>query len=160
MPPVDEQLWILAGLGLVAAVLALVVREVIRGRPEPIPPEGPLRLIVSPLKELRPDPNHLYLGTTIARELSAALKRFERLDATIGDARGGVSLEGTVRKTGPRLVMNVRLMSGRHPIWHGTYDGAMNDLPQMEDEIVTNVARALRVPMRKTPPPQQSGGTP
>jgi len=71
-----------------------------------------------------------------------------------------VSLECTARKPGPRLVMNVRLMSGRHPIWHGTYDGAMNDLPQMEDEIVTNVARALRVPMRKTPPPQQSGGTP
>ena len=153
MPPVDEQLWILAGLGLVAVVLALIVREVIRGRPDPIAPEGPLRLIVNPLKELRPDPNHLYLGTTIARELTAALKKFERLDAAIGDARSGVSIEGTVRKTGPRIVMNIRLMSGRHPIWRGTYDGAMNDLPLMEEEIVTNVARTLRVPVRKATPP-------
>ena len=156
MPTDDEQLWILAGLALVAAVLAIVVREVIRGRPDPISTEGPLRLIVNPLKELRPDPNHLYLGTTIARELTAALKKFERLDATIGDARVGVSLEGTVRKTGPRLVMNIRLMSGRHPIWRGTYDGAMNDLPQMEESIVTNVARALRVPLRKVPPAPQT----
>jgi TolB-like protein len=159
MPDADEQLWILAGLSLVALVLALVVREVIRGRPDPIAPDGPLRLIVNPLKELRPDPNHLYLGTTIARELTAALKKFERLDPTIGDALGGVSLEGTVRKTGPRLVMNIRLMSGRHPIWRGTYDGAINDLPQMENEIVANVARTLRVTARKIQPPQQNSAS-
>ena len=154
MPPADEQFWILAGLGLVVAVLAIVVREIIRGRPDALPKEGPLRLIVRPLKELRPDPNHLYLGTTIARELSTALKRFERLDPALGDTVGGIALEGTVRKTGPRVVMNIRLLSGRHPVWHGTYDGAMNDLPQMEEEIVANVARALRVAPRKTPPVQ------
>lgn len=69
MASADEQLWILAGLGLVAAVLALIVRTMMRTRPQPIPVEGPLRVIVRPLRELKPDPNHLYLGTTIAREL-------------------------------------------------------------------------------------------
>jgi TolB-like protein len=156
MPPADEQLWILAGLALVAAVLALVVREVIRGRPDPVPRDGPLRLIVRPLKELRPDPNHLYLGTTIARELTASLKKYERLDPAIGDTKGGVAIEGSVRKTGPRVVINIRLMSARHSIWRGTYDGAINDLPQMEDEITANVARTLRVGARKTP--EQQGG--
>jgi TolB-like protein len=146
-------------LALVAAILALVVREVIRGRPDPIPREGPLRLIVRPLKELRPDPNHLYLGTTIARELAANLKKYERLDPAIGDSKGGVAIEGTVRKTGPRVVINIRLMSARHPIWRGTYDGAINDLPQMEDEITANVARTLRVAARKTQPPTPRSGT-
>jgi len=149
MPPTDEQLWILGGLALVALVLAVVVREFMRGRPDPLPMEGPVRLIVRPLKELRPDPNHLYLGVTIARELVAALKNFERLDAAMGDQLAAVSLEGTVRKTGPRIVMSIRLLSGRHPVWRGAYDGAINDLPTMQEQIIANVARTLRVSRRK-----------
>jgi TolB-like protein len=159
MPPADEQLWILAGLALVAAVLGLFVRGLMRGTPRPVPAEGPLRLIVRPLKEVKPDPNHLYLGATIARELTAALKRFERLEPAVGDARSGLAIEGAVRKTGPRVVMTVRLMSGRHPIWRGTYDGAIGELPQMESEIVLNVARTLRVQPRKSnPAPQAAEG--
>jgi len=149
----DEQIWILTGLAVVVTALAFVVRYLLRGHPDPVPQAGPLRLIVRPLKELRPDPNHLYLGTTIARELVAALKNFERLDATLGDQLSAVSLEGTVRKTGPRVAMHIRLLSGRYPIWRGTYDGAINDLPRMQDEIVTNVARVLRVRPRKTHSP-------
>lgn len=153
MPPLDEQLWILAGLVLVAGALAVLVRSLLLGKPAPLPAEGPLRLMVRPLKELKPDPNHLYLGATIARELTAALKRFERLEPSVGDARSALALEGAVRKTGPRVVMTIRLMSGRHAIWRGTYDGAMGDLAQMESEIVQNVARTLRVPARKAGTP-------
>jgi TolB-like protein len=149
MPPADEQLWILGGLALVAAVLGLFVRALMRGTPRPVPAEGPLRLMVRPLKELKPDPNHLYLGATIARELMSALKRFERLEPATGDARSGLALEGAVRKIGPRVVMTVRLMNGRHAIWRGTYDGAIGELAQMESEIVLNVARTLRVQPRK-----------
>jgi TolB-like protein len=149
MPPADEQLWILAGLGLLAAVLAYVVRRLMLGRPTPLPAEGPLRLIVRPLKELKPDPNNLYLGDTIARELAAGLKHFDRLDPAVGDARAALSLGGTVRQTGPRVVMTIRLMKGRHPIWTGTYDGAIVDLPQIESEIAHNVARVLGVAPRK-----------
>jgi len=152
MPPTDEQFWILACLGVVALVLAVVLREFMRGRPDPLPLEGPLRLIVRPLRELRPDPNHLYLGTTIARELVLALKKYERLDTTLGEQLAPVSLEGTVRKTGPRIVMNIRLLSGRHPVWRGAYDGAINDLPTMQEAIVANVARTLRVGLRKPLP--------
>ena len=149
MPPADEQVWILVGLALLAAALAVAVRGLLSGRPAPLPAEGALRLMVRPLKELKPDPNHLYLGTTIARDLTVGLKRFERIEPAIGDAASGLAIEGAVRKTGPRIVMTVRLMNGRHAIWRGTYDGAIADLAQMESEIVLNVARALRVPLRK-----------
>lgn len=152
MPQADEQLWILAGLALVAAILAVVVRGLMRGTPAPLPAQGRLRLMVRPLKELRPDPNHLYLGTTIARELATSLKGFERLEPALGETASGLAIEGAVRKTGPRVVMTIRLMNGRHPIWHGTYDGAIADLPNMEKEIVANVARTLRVLPRKAVP--------
>ena len=153
MAQADEQLWILGGLGLVALILAFVVRRLMLGKPAPLPKEGPLRLLVRPLKELRPDPNHLYLGTTISRELSALLKKFERMEPSLGDALSSLSIEGTVQKTGPRLVMNIRLLSGRHPIWTGTYDGAMNDLAHMQNEIANHVARSLNVKPRKMPTP-------
>lgn len=157
MAQTDDQLWILAGMALVVLVLAFVVRQLMRGKPEPLPESGPLRLLVRPLKELRPDPNHLYLGNTIARELTASLKKFERIEPSLGDALSSLSIEGTVRKTGPRLVINIRLLSGRHALWTGTYDGAINDLAHMEGEIVSNVARALRVAPRK-PPAQPAQG--
>jgi TolB-like protein len=151
MAQTDEQLWVLAGLGFVALVLLLVVRHLARGKPEPLPATGPLRLLIRPLKELRPDPNHLYLGNTIARELSVALKGFDRMEPSVGDAASGLSIDGTVRKTGPRLLITIRLLSGRHPLWTGTYDGAINDLARMEGEIVSNVARALKLVARKAP---------
>ena len=153
MAQTDEQIWILAGLALVALVLAFIVRQLMRGKPEPLPDNGPLRLLVRPLKELRPDPNHLYLGNTISRELTASLKKYERLEPSLGDALSSLSIEGTVRKTGPRLVINIRFLSGRHALWTGTYDGAINDLAHMEGEIVSNVARALKVAHRKAPAP-------
>lgn len=153
MAQTDEQLLVLAGLALVALVLTLIVRQLMRGKPEPLPESGPLRLLVRPLKELRPDPNHLYLGNTISREIAATLKGFERLEPSLGDAPTSLSIEGTVRKTGPRLVIHIRLLSGRHPLWAGTYDGAINDLAHMEGEIVANVARVLNVRQRKTQAP-------
>jgi TolB-like protein len=149
MPPGDEQLWILTGLGVVAAILVLVVRTMMRTRPQPIPADGPLRVIVRPLKELKPDPNHLYLGTTIARELTARLKHFERIEPHMSDGTSGICVEGSVRKTGPRLVIALRLANSRHPVWRGTYDGAINDLGYMTDKMAANVAHALRVAPRK-----------
>jgi TolB-like protein len=149
MPPADEQLWILAGLGLFAAILALIVRSMMRTRPQPIPVEGPLRLTIKPLKELRPDPNHLYLGTTIARELTTRLKGFERLEPHMGDGGSVLCVEGNVRKFGPRLVIVLRLANSRHQVWRGTYDGSINDLGYMSDKMAANVAHALKVAPRK-----------
>lgn len=149
----SEQLWILAGLAGLVLLLAMTVRRLMRGRPAPLPSEGPLRILVRPLRELRPDPEHLYLGNTISREIAARLKNFERLEPALGDTTGSLAIDGTLRKTGPRIVLVVRLVSGRHELWSGTHDGAMNDLPRMQADIVANVARALDVMPKKVQPP-------
>lgn len=152
----SEQLWILVGLAAVAFILAMIVRRLLQGRPEPLPAEGPLRVLVRPLRELRTDPDHLYLGNTISREIAARLKGYERLEPALGDTSSSLALEGTVRKTGPRVVLVLRLMSGRHVLWTGTHDGAMNDLPRMQADIVANVARALQVSPGKVQPPERT----
>src|SRR5437016_10009694 len=121
----DEQLLTLGGLAAVVATLALVVRALIRRRPLPIPTRGALRLVVRPLKELAPDPEYLYLGRNFSRDLSARLQRFERLEPSVSEEAASLTLEGTARKIGPRVAINVRLMNGRMAIWRGTYDGAL-----------------------------------
>ena len=135
----DEQFWILAALALAVLGLSALVWRLMQGKPDALPPDGPLRLLVRPLKELRPDPGHLYLGTSIARDIAGGLRSFERLEPSLGEALSSLSVDGSVRKTGPRIVMNIRLLNGRHAIWSGTYDGAISDLPRMQEEIVTHV---------------------
>lgn len=144
----DEQLLTVVGLAAVVAALALLVNALIRRRPLPIPAQGGLRLVVRPLKELAPDPEYLYLGRNFSRDLVTRLTRFERLEPSVSDEAASLTLEGTARKIGPRVAINVKLMNGRMAIWRGTYDGALNEQSRLQDEIVANVARTLNVKQR------------
>ena len=145
----DEQLLTLGGLAAVVATLGFVVRALIRRRPLPVPTQGALRLVVRPLKELAPDPEYLYLGRNFSRDLSAKLQKFERLEPSVSDEAASLTIDGTARKTGPRVVINVRLMNGRAAIWRGTYDGALNEQSKLQEDIAANVARTLSVKTRK-----------
>ena len=138
----------MAGLAGIVLALGLVVRALVRRRPRPIPTQGALRLVVRPLKELAPDPEYLYLGRNFSRDLSAKLQKFERLEPSVGDDAASLTLDGTARKIGPRVAINVRLMNGRAAIWRGTYDGALNEQSRLQDEIALNVARTLAVKAR------------
>ena len=144
----DEQLLTVVGLAAVVAALAFLVNLLVRRRPLPIPAQGGLRLVVRPLKELAPDPEYLYLGRNFSRDLVQRLTRFERLEPSVSDEVGSLTLEGTARKIGPRVAINVKLMNGRMAIWRGTYDGALNEQARLQDEIAANVARTLNVKQR------------
>jgi TolB-like protein len=144
----DEQLLTVVGLAAVAAALGLFVNLLVRRRPLPIPAQGGLRLVIRPLKELAPDPEYLYLGRNFSRDLVMRLQRFERLEPSVSDEAASLTLEGTARKIGPRVAINVKLMNGRMAIWRGTYDGALNEQSRLQDEIVANVARTLSVKPR------------
>ncbi len=69
----------------------------------------------------------------------------------MGDGGSALSVEGNVRKFGPRLVIVLRLANSRQSVWRGTYDGSINDLGYMADKMAANVAHALRVAPRKKP---------
>jgi len=144
----DEQLLTVGALAAVVAAVGLVVNALIRRRPLPIPAQGGLRLVVRPLKELAPDPEYLYLGRNFSRDLCARLQKYERLEPSVSDEAASLTLEGTARKIGPRVAINVRLMNGRMAIWRGTYDGALNEQSRLQDEIAANVARTLNVKPR------------
>lgn len=141
----DEQLVTVVALGAVVAVMAFVVNALVRRRPLPIPAQGGLRLVVRPLKELAPDPEYIYLGRNFSRELATRLQKFQRLEPSVSDEAAVLTLDGTARKIGPRVAINVQLKNGSAVIWRGTYDGALNEQARLQDEIVANVARTLNV---------------
>ena len=145
----DDQILTIVALAAVVAAMALVVNALIRRRPMPIPAQGALRLVVRPLKELAPEPEYLYLGRNFSRDLSTRLQKFERLEPSVSEEAASLTLDGTARKIGPRVAINVRLMNGRMMIWSGTYDGALNEQAKLQDEIAANVARTLNVKARR-----------
>ena len=56
-------------------------------------------------------------------------------------------LEGSVRRAGKRLRINAQLIETRtgHGVWAERFDRQMEDVFAIQDEIVQNIARALRV---------------
>ncbi len=56
-------------------------------------------------------------------------------------------LEGSVRRAGKRLRINAQLVETRtgHGVWAERYDRQLEDVFAIQDEIVQNIARALRV---------------
>lgn len=144
----DEQVVILGSLALVALVLGIVVRTLMLRRPLPLPESGALRLVVRPLKELSPDPEYLYLGRNFSRDLAAKLQKFERLEPSVNEEAASLYVDGTARKTGPRVGVNVRLVSGRAVMWRGTYDGALTEQAKLQEEIAAHIARTLALNAR------------
>ena len=89
----------------------------------------------------------------IARNSSFAFKG-QAIDVKEVAAKLGVKhiLEGSVRKMGPKLRVNVQLIdaaSGGH-IWAERYDGDMEDIFQFQDNIREQIVSALQVNLTPT----------
>ncbi len=122
-------------------------------------------IAVLPFANLSGEDENDYLSDGIAEELINALNQVEGLRvASRGscfqfkgkavDAREigrqlGVHtvLEGSVRRGGDRLRVNVQLASARDgfDIWSGSYDRRLTDIFEMQDEISRAIIEALRV---------------
>lgn len=143
-----EQLWVLGGIGGVIFILTLIA-VILFSPPRPaVPSEGVIRIVVRPLADLAPDPAHLYLGDQLARELSALLQRYQRVEASVGEDAARFVLEGSVRKQGPRLTLQLFLTSGGRGMWKGTYDSALKDVPQTEERAIAALAKSMKLVTR------------
>jgi len=70
-------------------------------------------------------------------------------------------LEGSVRKSGPRLRITAQLIdadNGYH-LWSETYDRDLTDIFEIQDEIANNVVAALRVHLLGEPAATSTKGT-
>ncbi len=150
-----------------AAALADALRTGItkdRQRPS-APPPAPSSIAVLPFLDLSAERDQEHLCDGIAEEILTALTHVEGLrvaarsasfqfkakadaDARTVGTRLGVDavLEGSVRKAGDRLRVNVHLVdvAGGHQRWAHRFDGVAADVFAIQDEIATTTARLLR----------------
>jgi TolB-like protein/class 3 adenylate cyclase/Tfp pilus assembly protein PilF len=139
-------------------------------RPAPVTTNAPpplatqrLSIVVLPFANLSGDPAQDYLVDALTDELTTSLARIpgtfviarntaftykgKPVDAKAIGKDLGVRyvLEGSVHPSGDRMRVNAQLIdaaSGAH-LWAEKFDTARADLLQMQDEIVTHLARAM-----------------
>jgi adenylate cyclase len=124
-------------------------------------------IVVLPFASLSADPSQDYLSDVIGTELTTGLSRipgsFVISRSTAFTYRGkpidvrqigkdlGVRyvLEGSVQPSGDRLRVHAQLIDTESDVhlWAGRFDEDRSDLLQMQDDIVSRVARAIHLKM-------------
>jgi TolB-like protein/Tfp pilus assembly protein PilF len=164
---------LLAGFAAVGTVLAgltgywttyrMVTKEILSpAKPGPMAPR--LSVVVLPFSNLTGDATQDYLGDVITEELTTSLSRvlsFVIARSTAFTFKGkavdvrqigrelGVRyvLEGSLEQGGNRVRVNAQLIdadTGAH-LWADQFDADRTDLLDMQDEIVTQLSRALQI---------------
>ena len=146
----------------------LFALEAVGSGSDPVAPPAapaPPSLAVLPFADLSPARDQEYFCDGLAEELIAALGRLEGVRVAsrtssfqfrgtgtdvraIGERLGvGAVLEGSVRRAGERLRVDVRLVGAAdgYPLWSERFDRRMEDVFAIQEEIAERVAGALRV---------------
>ena len=158
---------VIAAVVLLAAVIALIVHQ--RGRPflsaagEAIPEKS---IAVLPLENYSDDKENAFFADGIQDDILTALARIKGLRVisrtSVTSFRGSAApnlreigkilgvatvLEGSVRREGNRVVVNVQLIDTLHDrhVWANRYDRTLADSLGMQGELAAEIADALRV---------------
>ena len=130
-------------------------------------PERP-SIAVLPFDNMSGDPEQEYLADGVVESITAALSRIRSFFVIarnsafaykgrhknvreIGRELGvGYILEGSVQRAGGRVRSTVQLIetAGGAHIWAEKYDGALNDIFELQDRITEQVAGALQPSIR------------
>jgi TolB-like protein/cytochrome c-type biogenesis protein CcmH/NrfG/predicted Ser/Thr protein kinase len=166
-PPLRRRLAIaLAGMGLLAGlILAIDVLYRQRSAPSPTTKSGRPSVAVLPLENLSGDPANDYFSDGMSEEISTKLSRIQtltvapysstaRLKATLKSSADIARelqvrylLDGSVRKAGNQVKVNVRLFdaSTGFQIWADDFVGDMKDVFTVQEQAATKIAEALNL---------------
>jgi TolB-like protein len=123
-----------------------------------------LSIAVLPFVNMSPDPENEYFSEGLSEELLNVLARIENFRVAgrtssfafkdqsqdlraIGERLSVANiLEGSVRKHGDRVRVTAQLIDARsgYHLWSDTYDRQLDDIFAIQDEIATEVVKALR----------------
>jgi class 3 adenylate cyclase/TolB-like protein/Tfp pilus assembly protein PilF len=131
---------------------------------------GPPRLektkvAILPLRSISPDPGDEYFADGMTEELISAVSkigglrtisrssamRFKSTDKTMveiaGELHVGAVIEGSIRKAGNTVRINVQLVDVRNDehLWSQSYDRRLEDIFAIQSDIASKVADALKV---------------
>ena len=158
----------IATIGLLLVAIAFLAWSQFAGR-DPRPPgmDGPrdLSIAVLPFVNMSVDPDNEYFSEGLSEELLNVLARIEDFRVAgrtssfafkgqqqdlraIGERLSVANiLEGSVRKQGNQIRVTAQLIDARtgYHLWSDTYDRQLDDVFAIQDEIATEVVKALRL---------------
>ncbi len=129
---------------------------------------GRQRVAVLPLANISPDKNDEYLADGMTDELISTLSNIANLGVIartsvlryLGTSKGiydiarelnvEAVLDGSVRKSGNKIRVTVRLIDGvsEEHLWTKKFDKELEDILVIQSEIADNVAEAMKVEMK------------
>jgi len=129
-------------------------------------------IAVLPFRDMSAAQDQAYFGEGIAEELLNALVKVDGLDVAsrtsafslVGEnldipaiaAKLGVAhiLEGSIRTSGQQVRVTAQLIEVNQDVhlWSETYDGSLDDIFKIQDEITSKIIEALRVQLIDTGP--------
>jgi TolB-like protein/Tfp pilus assembly protein PilF len=152
---------------LVVAITFLAWTQFSGRDPRPPGMGGPrdLSIAVLPFVNMSVDPDNEYFSEGLSEELLNVLARIEDFRVAgrtssfafkgqqqdlraIGERLGVANiLEGSVRKQGNQIRVTAQLIDARtgYHLWSDTYDRRLDDVFAIQDEIATEVVKALRL---------------
>jgi TolB-like protein/Tfp pilus assembly protein PilF len=157
-----------ATIGLLAVAIAMLAWQGFSGRlgSERAPGSGPreLSIAVLPFVNMSVELENEYFSEGLSEEVLNVLARMEDFRVAgrtssfafkgqqqdlraIGERLGVANiLEGSVRRQGDRIRVTAQLVDARsgYHLWSDTYDRQLDDVFAIQDEIATEVVRALR----------------
>ncbi len=131
----------------------------------PAPDRGVKTIAVLPFRDMSAAQDQAYFGEGIAEELLNALVKLEGvkvasrtsafsladedLDIPAMAARLGVDhiLEGSIRTSGRQVRVTAQLIEVSEDVhlWSDTYDGTLDDIFRIQDEITAEISEAMKV---------------
>ncbi|MET1026491.1 MAG: adenylate/guanylate cyclase domain-containing protein, partial [Dongiaceae bacterium] len=168
--------WKLPAMVAVMLVVALGAGAAIWLRP--VPPPTTASLVVLPFENLSDDAQQGYLSTGITEDLTTDLARIPGLFVISRTAAANYSskgiqptavarelnvrylLEGSVRRVGDQLRINIQLIDGATGLhkWAERFDGAWADIFSLQDKLMRDVADALEIQLVWGPKTTQAPG--
>ncbi|MGE0625683.1 MAG: hypothetical protein AB7I04_13020 [Pseudomonadales bacterium] len=153
-----------------AGVSELLARETPVAVPQPIKPSEPV-LAVLPFDNLSNDPEMQFFSDGVSEEIIQRLTRGSRLKVIgrtssfqfRGAQKSGVAallrcthvLDGSVRRGGGRVRIGAHLVeaTSQTTLWSESYDGSLEDIFSVQDDISEQIAGALNRTFAITPAP-------
>ncbi len=163
---------VLAGAGLLAALVALAGTRLVRGRlPAPAGPPVVRSVAVLPLADLSGDPAQEYFADGMTEELIAELAhieawkvisrtssmRYKRSTETLPEIarKLGVDavVEGTVLRSGGRVRITAQLIRAATDthLWSGSFERETTDVMTLQREIAQAIAADFRIQFSPRP---------
>ena len=151
--PVRVWQWI-ADTGLTASISAKL--------DEPLALPDKPSIVILPFDNMSGDPDQEYFSDGITEDITTELSRFDELfviarntaftykdqNLNVGEVARELGvhfvLEGSVRKAGNRVRINVQLIDGQNGnhLWAERYDGSIEEMFDLQDQVTQQVASA------------------